>query len=590
MSSEALDADADDAAETLLCVLRSAMRDDDVDDDDDRDALETLDGVDSLAPYDPDADDVCAEAAEAADDDGEEDDAMPRANCKSSAQSRPRARGACAPDDCCRRRCTFIFAAAMLDQCFRPHMAPRRSRQVPRQLVALLVLLGLGLVAVLYSISGSLLFDDGGGVVPTSPEWSAAGGPLQDGGRAGGALQESLSDGRWQHVIIIDAGSSGSRIHVWKYRMRNIKGHMLPEFDREQQTLKVKPGLSSFASNPRAAVASLQPLVDFAHDHVPGSLRSSALLYLKGTAGLRSITPDQAENVLVAVREMLRRTPFAFQHAEVTPGSHEGAFGWISANYLFGNLEPMPSAGGLDLSTIGQTTLGVIELGGASMQVTFEPDTRVPVSLEDEYLFKFKFGPRAFAIYTHSFLGYGQEAALRSLVAHEQYDANQRPCHPKQSADDTAGDFDKCRSLVRSLFRKDAPTCPVQQSCSFNGVYQPPLAGEDFVAIENFYWTSKFFGVLDRPDSFAAMANRAQGFCAAPLEESLVKYRDSKESRDNIANKFCFSSAYITEVLQYGLGIVRPDGAAKIVHTVKGTELDWSLGAAIFELTLRVGL
>ena len=60
---------------------------------------------------------------------------------------------------------------------------------------------------------------------------------------------------------------------------------------------------------------------------------------------------------------MLRKTRFRFdrQWAAVLPGSSEGIYGFIAANYASGALQqPVPDPDAL---------LGVVELGGASLQV-----------------------------------------------------------------------------------------------------------------------------------------------------------------------------------------------------------------------------
>ena len=63
-----------------------------------------------------------------------------------------------------------------------------------------------------------------------------------------------------RHGIVFDAGSSGSRIHVytWKTGGGGPKDH----FDLvEDNILKIKPGLSAYKDKPSEAGASLLPLL-----------------------------------------------------------------------------------------------------------------------------------------------------------------------------------------------------------------------------------------------------------------------------------------------------------------------------------------
>ncbi len=81
-----------------------------------------------------------------------------------------------------------------------------------------------------------------------------------------------------QYVVMIDAGSSGSRVHVYKYTYR--EGSVLPEFELPSKTLKLTPGLSSFDKDPAAAGSSLTGLLEFAQSHIPAAHRSATPLYL----------------------------------------------------------------------------------------------------------------------------------------------------------------------------------------------------------------------------------------------------------------------------------------------------------------------
>jgi Golgi nucleoside diphosphatase len=71
-----------------------------------------------------------------------------------------------------------------------------------------------------------------------------------------------LNAASFSYLAMIDAGSSGCRAHVYRYgKLDSISGplYILPQ----HESYKVKPGLSSFASNPTNAGESLQGLVEF---------------------------------------------------------------------------------------------------------------------------------------------------------------------------------------------------------------------------------------------------------------------------------------------------------------------------------------
>jgi len=110
--------------------------------------------------------------------------------------------------------------------------------------------------------------------------------------------------------VIIDAGSTGSRVHVIAYRA--TAG--LPQLDwARTASMKATPGLSSFAADPRGAGLSLAPLVEFARRRVPRESWGQTEVRLMATAGLRLLDSAVAESVLQSCREVLRGSGFQFQ-------------------------------------------------------------------------------------------------------------------------------------------------------------------------------------------------------------------------------------------------------------------------------------
>ena len=85
---------------------------------------------------------------------------------------------------------------------------------------------------------------------------------------------------RW--AVVIDAGSTGSRVHIFKF-LTVASGNLELQFDKFEQ---LKPGLSSFADDPAGAAKSLKPLIDLAISTVPSSLQSSTPIMVGATAGL----------------------------------------------------------------------------------------------------------------------------------------------------------------------------------------------------------------------------------------------------------------------------------------------------------------
>ena len=73
---------------------------------------------------------------------------------------------------------------------------------------------------------------------------------------------DKLPRDSFSYASMIDAGSSGSRVHVYRYGKLGSKDgelYVLPS----HVSFKEKPGLSSFASNPKEAPQTLMALIEF---------------------------------------------------------------------------------------------------------------------------------------------------------------------------------------------------------------------------------------------------------------------------------------------------------------------------------------
>ena len=186
------------------------------------------------------------------------------------------------------------------------------------------------------------------------------------GGRPG-----SDRPGQEAYTVVMDAGSTGSRVHI--FRFEKLDGGFKLISDTFHQ---LKPGLSAFAGDPLAAAGSLDPLLARAVEAVPAALRAQTQLELRATAGLRLLPGGQAEDILEAVRERFARAPFLSRRDSVSilDGSDEGAYMWLTMNYLLGNLEKGYAG-----------TVGSIDLGGGrcsrrTPSVTPPPLGRLPAT------------------------------------------------------------------------------------------------------------------------------------------------------------------------------------------------------------------
>lgn len=100
--------------------------------------------------------------------------------------------------------------------------------------------------------------------------------------------------GALRYAVVIDAGSTGSRVSVFTFE--TAAGGRLELVNNVYKALK--PGLSSYAGEPASGAASLGPLLETAVAAVPVEHRGVTPLTVRATAGLRLLPGEQAGQLL----------------------------------------------------------------------------------------------------------------------------------------------------------------------------------------------------------------------------------------------------------------------------------------------------
>ncbi|KAL9591239.1 MAG: hypothetical protein Q9179_007924 [Wetmoreana sp. 5 TL-2023] len=418
-----------------------------------------------------------------------------------------------------------------------------------------------------------------------------------------------------QYAIMIDAGSTGSRIHV--YRFNNCGA--TPELEHEEFKMTEKKeggsGLSSYKEDAEGAAKSLDVLMAVAVNTVPEKLRSCSPVAVKATAGLRKLGDELSKKILAAVRTRLEtQYPFPVVSDEmggvqVIDGKDEGVYAWITTNYLLGKI------GGPDKSP----TAAVFDLGGGSTQIVFEPTFKSPTKgmpetlAEGDHKYKLKFGGRDFDLYQHSYLGYGlMEArkAIHKAVVKTKRDASDNPDWIKEpisnpcitpgkkrlvnvTLDDgteytnlnMVGPSDssaaQCRGLAEKILEKDAE-CKLAP-CSFRGVHQPSL--EKTFAQEDVYIFSYFYDrtqPLGMPESFSIRELRDTTAKVCEGEQGWSVFEGIQGAVEELKGRpeYCLDLNFMMALLHTGYEM--PIGReVKIAKKIGGNELGWCLGASL---------
>ncbi len=122
---------------------------------------------------------------------------------------------------------------------------------------------------------------------------------------------------------------------------------------------------------------------------------------------MRLLNQTQQVSVMNETLRVLKASGFYVQdgHAKVITGADEGVFGWIALNYLNGKLAQIAANNNIKSTPI-------TDLGGASVQITFEP---TETSFANSYTLEMP-GVKTFNLYTYSYLGWGADQAFEAAM------------------------------------------------------------------------------------------------------------------------------------------------------------------------------
>ena len=427
--------------------------------------------------------------------------------------------------------------------------------------------------------------------------------------------------------VIIDAGSSGSRVYIcyWpphtgsKHELLNIK--QMIDVDGNPVRKKIKPGISSYADNPGNASESLRSLLNFASIHVPRKKHHETPLYILATAGMR-LLPKRKQNAILD--DLRRNVPLMSDfyvtdsQIEVITGKQEGIYLWIATNYILGRFdhshEKHDDVESVKSNAINhhdhdrKPTVGTIEIGGASLQIAYEVpwSETVPQDLSStinlgcdrhETIHQYK-------VYVTTHLGYGTDLARKRFV-NKLYKENKEklikheavidPCLSTDVIDSItsgnvtfkltgSGEFSRCKVLLQSVLNESVP-CK-RSPCSLNGVFQPQIDFKiaEFFGFAEFWYSSNDVFRIGGKYRHKKIDNAAHDFCKTPWAVHRRHYNMGLYPKaDEFRFRYqCFKSAWMTTVLHKGLRFPSGYKGLKTAQLINGKEVQWSLGALLY--------
>ena len=142
----------------------------------------------------------------------------------------------------------------------------------------------------------------------------------------------------YSYVLVLDAGSTGTRIHVYKFQA-TLDGSNGDTFVLKNEIfLERKPGLSSFADQEFKAAEQIDDLLQTAEKEVSRFKHRSTPLVLRATAGLRLLNESKQKRLLDTVAKTFGKYGFYRPKSDIAimDEIEEGIDAWLTLVYLKG--------------------------------------------------------------------------------------------------------------------------------------------------------------------------------------------------------------------------------------------------------------
>lgn len=343
------------------------------------------------------------------------------------------------------------------------------------------------------------------------------------------------------YYAVIDAGSGGSRLYLYQVDSSVPTAPIVNQLTLSG-VYKVKPGISTDLNNCDSYISPLFNTLSnnlIAQNIAPASVTVS----LQATAGMRVISPvDQTKCYGAVQTELNKQLPnVVVGPIKTIQGRYEGAFQWMTVNYLKGNLNS------------GQNTVGVLEVGGGSYQMTFES----PGKLQTLDFISIPFGGKSYSLFSRSYTGLGGNFSREDAT--DDPNAFQVGFQLASGAVGT-GDYYTGKLSARKIIRAKPVNIPPQAK-------MPPLSS--FVGVGLYEQVAVDFK-LGTEISSASIDQAASVFARQPYDV-------------NTTNSYEFSKVYTAQLISEMIRTwFPPKQNLKVEDTIGGKAVTWTLGSAAY--------
>ncbi|MFY7698076.1 MAG: multidrug DMT transporter permease [Legionella sp.] len=344
---------------------------------------------------------------------------------------------------------------------------------------------------------------------------------------------------------VVDAGSTGTRAHIYAY---DFDDNHNPINIKEIWSNKINPGIASLDIQSNTINHYLDKL--FANSPV-----TNIPFYFYSTAGMRLHSQKKQDSYYHLITSWFNNHPqWLLNNIKTISGQEEAVYGWLSVNYQIGAFTQK-----------GKPLVGVMDMGGASVQITF-PVQNTGNIVNNDLIQVDIYGYRI-NLFAHSFLGLGQ-----TLLSQQYLDANN--CFAKNYQLPASGlangdayscqrDVEKLINTVHNTNRLVAPvlnTNPMQYWYTIGGL--AILSEDKSLGFKHNQFTS---------DELLAKSNKI--YCQQEWQYIKSQYPDNE-----YIHNYCLNASYFYALIVNGYGL----SSRQTINTLSNhTNADWTIGVIL---------
>lgn len=354
------------------------------------------------------------------------------------------------------------------------------------------------------------------------------------------ANADSFACGADNCMIVIDAGSTGSRLHLYQY------ANSEPSSVKELYSNKQSSGIASLATASEEIPTYLNNLF------ASLSVDKSVPVYFYATAGMRLVSMPQQQLSYTVITKWFNEQGYNLKQVDTITGHEEGIYAWLAVNTALSN----------------HNYVGVMDMGGASVQLVFPVKSTTNAAAED--LSTVTINNEEVTLYSHSFLGLGQTEVIHQYL-------NDKECFPLDyqlpNHQNGSGDAKSCRKSVNSLVNR------VHQVKSSVASVIKEKTSQDWYVLGGLSYLIKAKPL--HYDGAQFTMNQISDLTEQNICQQKWELLHSQNPTDDYLYADCLSSAYYYSLIVNGYGISRTDS----INTMpKDAVSDWTRGVVMSAL------